>query len=191
MAEWLELKASALHSALCHWREDGTRNSNMDTLRIELIESQKVRSYLLKWKLLIISGVGGAALGFSGNTSGPRDAHMALAILPIACAYVDLLCWHLSLRNKIIGLFFKNSVHSPLHLQQYEEFYADVFPSGGKNFSLEQFGLWGLTIFVSITVIPVGILVGGEDWCPLKWPTTLFYGSGLVGFASALFIRLR
>ncbi len=41
----------------------------LDTLRNELIETQKVRSDLMKWKLLIVSGVGGAALGFS--RSGP------------------------------------------------------------------------------------------------------------------------
>ena len=77
----------------------------MDALRPELIETQKIRSDLMKWKLLIVSGIGGAALGFSGsNGNAPTGAHLALAIIPIACFYVDLLCRHLSLRNKAIGM---------------------------------------------------------------------------------------
>lgn len=163
----------------------------METLRNELIESQKVRSDLLKWKLLIIAGVGGAALGFSSASPGPRNAHLALAILPLACAYVDLLCRHLSLRNKAIGLFFEHSFHSPSHLKQYEAFYAKLSSSAWKNYSLESLALLGLTVFISIAIIPIGILTGGgEDWSPYKWPTGLFYGSGLVGLVSAIGIQL-
>jgi len=56
----------------------------MQTLRTELIETQKVRSDLLKWKLLIVAGIGGAALGFFGSSSGhPSNAHLAL-IAPVS-----------------------------------------------------------------------------------------------------------
>jgi hypothetical protein len=70
----------------------------VDTLRTELIESQKARSDLLKWKLLIVAAAGGSALGFSGPEKSD-NAHFALAVLPLACAYVDLLCRSLSLRT--------------------------------------------------------------------------------------------
>ena len=80
----------------------------MITLRTELIEAQKARSDLMKWKPLIVAGVGGAALGFSGNNDAAANAHFALAVLPLACAYVDLLCRSLSLRTKAVGLFIEH-----------------------------------------------------------------------------------
>jgi hypothetical protein len=161
----------------------------MDTLRNELIESQKVRTDLLKWKLLIVSGVAGAALGFSGDK--PSRAHLALTILPLACAYVDLLCRHLSLRNKAIGIFIeKSTTHSSAHLRDCEAFYADLSRSAWESHSLESLALLGLTAFVSIAVVPVGILAGDESWCPWTWPTALFYGSGIVGLAGAILIEV-
>ncbi len=161
----------------------------VETLRSELIESQKVRSDLLKWKLLIVSGVGGAALGFSGVA--PANAHLALAVLPLACAYVDLLCRHLSLRNKAIGVFVeKSTTHTFAHLREYESFYSDLSKNAWKNNSLESIALLGLTAFVSIAVVPVGILVGNESWRPWTWPSSLFYGSGIVGLISSILIQI-
>ena len=160
----------------------------MDTLRNELIQSQKVRSDLLKWKLLIVSGVGGAALGFSGRN--PSSAHLALAVLPLACAYVDLLCRHLSLRNKVIGLFFREYSHSSPDLRNYESFYKNVNKAWGAS-SLESLALLGLTAFVSIVIVPVGILSGDNSWAPWSWPAGLFYASGVVGLVVSIFIQKK
>src|SRR4051812_2122717 len=107
----------------------------MESLRNELIESQKVRSDLVKWKLLIVSGIGGAALGFSGDR--PGSAPLALAILPLACAYVDLLCRHLSLRTKSIGIFIKNCAQSPADLKEYERWYSKLATTAWRGNSLE------------------------------------------------------
>lgn len=77
----------------------------MSNLRTEIINAQQVRSDLLKWKLLLVAGLGGASLGFSGNqVSG---AELALCVIPFVCVYVDLLCRHLNLRNMIIGAFLR------------------------------------------------------------------------------------
>jgi len=40
----------------------------MSALRDEIIEAEKARSDFLKWKLIIVSGLGGAGLGFTGKT---------------------------------------------------------------------------------------------------------------------------
>ena len=68
----------------------------MDSLRAQITESQKVRSDLMKWKLLIIAGIGTAGLGFD-NFKFP-DAHMVLCLIPLVAVYVDALCAHLSLQ---------------------------------------------------------------------------------------------
>ena len=159
----------------------------MNTLRTELIESQKVRSDLLKWKLLIVSGVGGVALGFSGNN--PGNSHLALSVLPLACFYVDLCCRHLSLRNKAIGIFIRKGKHTESHLKAYEEYYSEVSTRVWRKLSLESVALMGLTTFVSIIIVPIGILAGGHSWLPWTWPSGLFYSAGLTGLIGTIALQ--
>ena len=159
----------------------------MQSLRTELIEAQKVRSDLLKWKLLIISGVGGASLGFSGNA--PTNSHFALSVLPLACFYVDLCCRHLSLRNKAIGLFIEKGEHQELHLAAYESYYAQISNNAWGNFSFESVALIGLTVLVSFVIVPIGILTGGHEWSPWSWPSGLFYTAGCLGILGTLGVQ--
>ena len=163
----------------------------MDTLRSELIETQKVRSDLMKWKLLILAGIGGAALGFSGST-GPNNSHLALAIIPVACVYVDLLCRHLSLRNKIIGKFIEKHQTNGSLLGDYERFYARNSVDVWKLGSFESVALVGCTVFVSIAIIPVGILAAGgvTSWILYAWPASLFYGAGAAGISLSIWIYI-
>ncbi|KVG89103.1 hypothetical protein WJ36_25755 [Burkholderia ubonensis] len=158
-----------------------------DILRTELIELQKVRSDLLKWKLLIVAGVGGTALGLSGQGSG-QDSYLALAVIPLACAYVDLLCRHLSLRIEIIRSFIRSFIagrvgESPVH--EFERFYRDRKESW-KKWSLESQALIGSTLILSVAVAVVGIkILASRDphWCLMSWRAALFYGSSLMGIA--------
>jgi hypothetical protein len=163
------------------------RSDTMNTLRSELIESQKTRSDLMKWKLLIVAGIGGAALGFSGE--GPGNAHFALAVLPLACAYVDLLCRNLSLRTKAIGLFIEHGAHDSAPLRAYEKFYRDIHDSVWGRMSLESWALRWSTVLISIAIVPVGILAGSSRWHPLSWPSGLFYASSVLGLVVALWIE--
>ena len=77
--------------------------SPYDPLRTELNAAQKARDELMKWKVVAVTLVGAAALGFS--ESSPSGAHLALAVIPFACAYVDLLCRNLSVRSKRVSRF--------------------------------------------------------------------------------------
>jgi len=159
----------------------------MDTLREEIIESQKTRSDLLKWKLVIVAGIGGAALGFSDK--GPGNAHFALAVLPLACAYVDLLCRSLSLRNKAIGLFIEHGEHESDGERAYEAFYRDIHDVAWNKASLEAWALRWSTVLISIAIVPVGVLAGGSAWQPWVWPSGLFYASSLLGLVVGLCIE--
>lgn len=157
----------------------------MDTLRMELIESQKARMDLMKWKLIIIAIIGGAGLGLSGGApnSGPANAPLSLAVLPIACVYVDLLCRHLSLRNKAIGRFIETAAHDSTVLQQYERYYAIISLEAWRGMSFESIALRVCTTVVSIAIIPLGILASGFTPSPGSniWPPALFVLSGLGG----------
>lgn len=59
-----------------------------------------------------------------------------------------------------------------------------------RKFSLESVALLGLTLFVSIVVIPIGILVGNHSWNPFSWPTGLFYCSGFLGILSTFALQI-
>jgi hypothetical protein len=159
----------------------------MDTLREEIVESQKTRSDLLKWKLIIVAGIGGAALGFSGK--GPGNAHFALAVLPLACAYVDLLCRSLSLRNKAIGLFIEHGEHEFDGQRAYEKFYRDIHDVAWNKVSLEAWALRWSTALISIAIVPVGVRAGALPWQPWFWPSGLFYASSVLGLVASLCIE--
>ena len=70
----------------------------------EIIETQKARSSLLQWKLIISSALGAAGLGLTNEDNSCKIG--LLALIPLACAYVDLLCTNLNLRIILIGKYF-------------------------------------------------------------------------------------
>ena len=103
----------------------------MNTLRQEVLESQKVRSDLLTWKLILVAALGTAGLGFTKNGEGFDNLHLILCLIPFVCLYVDLLCRHLSLRVIVIGSFVRT--YKPDNefgvLSDYEKFINKVLYS--------------------------------------------------------------
>lgn len=75
----------------------------MSQLSDEIVESQKARSELLKWKAISVAALGAAGLGLSGPTVPQAD--FALCFIPLVSAYIDLQCRHLSLRIMVIGTY--------------------------------------------------------------------------------------
>lgn len=82
---------------------------NIEAFREEIIETQKARSDLLKWKLVITAALAAVGLGVTTSSSNKPsvDIDLALCLIPFVCAYVDLLCYHLNLRMFVINKFFK------------------------------------------------------------------------------------
>jgi hypothetical protein len=143
----------------------------MDTLREEIIQAQTARSDLLKWKLVLVGGVGAAGLGFAG-AEGPAKADLVLAVIPPACVYVDLLCRHLSLRMLVIGAFIRGTTAAEARmLRDYE---TDV-ERKRPTFALEEWAIAWSTLVFSITVSGYGLYVLGDE---VGW---VFFGSGVVG----------
>jgi hypothetical protein len=156
----------------------------MDTVRQELLQAQKVRSDLLKWKLLIVAGIGGAALGFSGN--GPGKSYLALAVLPLCCAYVDILCWNLFRRIKSIGIFFEHAAHSSVDLRRYEIFFHKMGKHFGRGVSLEMWASLVSTVAISVAVWLIGTKLGASG----SWEILLFWISAGLGAALTIFLAI-
>jgi hypothetical protein len=54
----------------------------IDKLRDEIIESQKAKTDLLKWKLILVAGIGAAVLGFgSSSQSQMHKPGLLLALI--------------------------------------------------------------------------------------------------------------
>ncbi len=89
-------------------------SSVFEGLRNEIIEAEKARIDLLKWKLIVVAGLAGIGFGFfnnapsADNSQGNEISHLALSVIPWACLYVDLLCYNLQIRMIVISLFMQN-----------------------------------------------------------------------------------
>jgi hypothetical protein len=85
-------------------------------LRNEIIESEKARADLFKWKIVLVASLGAIALGLESALGGedaatkdPPITHTyVLCLIPLVCLYVDLLCSHLNLRIMVIGRYFQS-----------------------------------------------------------------------------------
>jgi hypothetical protein len=77
----------------------------MEELRAEILEAERSRSDLLKWKLVLVAGLGAIGIGVQTNSG---RVPLVLIGIPLVCAYVDLLCRHLTLRVHVIGQFLRS-----------------------------------------------------------------------------------
>jgi hypothetical protein len=149
----------------------------MAELRDEIIASEKIRADLLKWKLIIVSTLGAAGLGFGsfGTQSGNAlpYAHLVLGCIPLACVYVDLLCKHSWERIMVIGQYKRSYASDSEHA--YETIVQQARDSG--IFSLEDWALSWSSYFLSVAVGLAGILMHAR---PGAW---LLLVSGVIGMA--------
>lgn len=98
----------------------------------EIIESQKARSELLKWKIIVVSILATAGLGVSKDI---EKLELAFCIIPLVCAYVDALCLHLNLRIFTIGKWHSLELGKDLddeytYMKYYEKFTDHAYQCG-------------------------------------------------------------
>ena len=145
----------------------------------QLKSAQQDRLQLLRWKLLIIAGVGAPALGFASyNVTG---SHLALAIIPLACLYVDILCRELSVRSKRIGRFLAHHQNDDEMARAFETYYKAT----KKGASLESFALVSSTVTASILVFLIGMVKSIKTLCPFTFDIL-----GMVVFVLSFFVGL-
>lgn len=115
------------------------------TLRSEIVESQKFKIDLMKWKLLLAAGLGTAALGIEKD----RGVPILLGLVPLVCAYVDVICYHTDLRVLAIGRFCRRKLPAAELAREYE-----VYCQGQRNvFKLENFALYWATFALSVLTV--------------------------------------
>ncbi len=117
---------------------------NGDSLRTEIVESQKFTVDLEKWKIILVAALGSVALGIS-NDFNVRPA--VLALIPLVCAYVDVLVYHNGLRIMAISHFLQGTPGDEF-AKRYEKFCEH----NRRVFPLEEYALFVTTLVVSVAV---------------------------------------
>lgn len=155
----------------------------MEAFKNEIVEAEKGRTDLLKWKLILVAALGAIGLGISNLSSTAKpilSLHLTLCLIPLVCVYVDLLCKHLQMRILVISAFFqKNNADETSCFYSYESFCERVRPV----FDLEDWAQQWSTQFLSVLIIVAALI--------LKLPKTDFLVlvfSGICGIVFTLLI---
>lgn len=162
-------------------------------LRTEIIECQKSKVDLLKWKLILTAGLGAAGLGAAGRGLGQAGSGMPLlwALVPLVCAYVDIVCYHNDLRIMVIAQFLRSDAQAGSFARAYEQ-----SCQGRRHFFLlENFAMYWGTLALSI-LVALGPWVmlwmpqvdNPERWAAASTPLTM---AGCVGLMASAGIRFH
>jgi hypothetical protein len=161
----------------------------LEGFRTEIIEAEKGRIDLLKWKLILIAGLGTVGLGLSSSVKASNSVlstHLLLCLIPLVCIYVDSLCQHLQMRILVISEFFQNYQNQQniddniIYLHAYEKFCNEVRPV----FYLEDWAQQGSTIIFSLVTLMFAIVstsLGKDRYA--------FFVSGLMGIVLTIVLE--
>uniref|UniRef100_UPI004056DBDE hypothetical protein n=1 Tax=Candidatus Electronema sp. TaxID=2698783 RepID=UPI004056DBDE len=135
-----------------------TAKDQLGDLRNEIVESEKSRMDFLKYKLIVIASLGAIGLGFSEqHTNAKIEPDYILCIIPFICAYVDLLCYHNTIRILVIACFLDYN-NDP-----YEGYIGQLDhnnPYGGARylFNMEDFVLHWSSIAISFFLFSYSLI---------------------------------
>ena len=122
-------------------------------LRDEIIETEKSRSDLIKWKIILIAATGAAALGVGVELRPDVRAPVALlALVPFLCLYVDAVCFHLDLRILAIAAFLRTRLPE----QDPASIYELEITNEREAFDLESVALRYTTLGLCVLLIILG-----------------------------------
>jgi hypothetical protein len=141
------------------------------SLRTEIIESQKSQADYLKWKLISVGAIGTITLASNG------DGNRLLACLvPLLCAYVDLISFHLMIRIIAIGAYLRERG------DRYEIYTFTLREKSGQNpYIFEVTALHGSSLAFDVIILVTGF-VSIFTKHPLSYPVSItFIFCGLAG----------
>lgn len=158
-------------------KEEIAAKNELECLRIEILESQKARIDLLKYKLFAIAALGAIGLGLGEKLNHPRiDPDVILCIIPFVCIYIDLLCCHNTMRILVIARFLNYSG------DPYEKYIGMLGKNNnhhkkgaGYYFELEDFSLHGSSILLGGLLALYGCVI-------LLFPSLLYEVKANTGY---------
>lgn len=143
-------------------------------LRTEIVEAEKTGADFLKWKLIGTATVASIALSMSSPTSpAAPDALLMLCLIPLICAYVDMVSLDLVIRIIVIAAFLRDKE------DPYELFVQRLRGSDENPFSFAPTAIHLSSITVNLLIIAVGIFGTTRSWPRLH--VTTFLVAGILG----------
>ena len=142
-------------------------------LRTEIVESEKARIDFLKYKLMAIASLASIGLGFGAyqHNDIKIPADYVLCVIPFVCAYVDLICYHNTLRILVIANFLK-------YYDDPYEGYITKLTDARYLFNMEDFVLHWSSVVVSCFVALYSLVPFATD--KTKGMTFLLVGLGTI-----------
>lgn len=127
---------------------------DFSNLFTELQNAQSSRDALMKWKLIVIAVLGSAGLGFVDSKT-TFNFELIMAVIPLACVYIDLLCRNLSVRTKRINHFIASLPPGESMDIRFARFYEGIKKKSKQSF--ESYALVWSTVAVSLIIGAIGI----------------------------------
>lgn len=129
----------------------------IEKLRDEIVESEKARTDLMKWKLILVAAIGAASFGIGSNVpTGSNPPFVLLALVPFVCLYVDAICIHTEIRIITIARFLRTGGKGSLGANSIARKYEEYCTEFRARFSLEGFALLITTLGLSLLVFILG-----------------------------------
>lgn len=164
------------------------------SFRNQIVETQKVCSGLMKWKLVLVAGIGTVGLGIHrGDLPHPV---VVLMLIPLVCVYVDALCAHRSLRIQASGAFTAENPastgnHEGQFARNYERFNDELRTQRGLR--LESLALHWSTAFASVLSLGLGLLLmsgGPQAHFPPNLSFAALVVSGILGLTCTILVSV-
>ena len=144
------------------------QNEEIEWLREEIVESEKTQADFLKWKFILIAAVGSVSLGFtSGSNYSSEGAQILLCVVPLLCAYVDLISLHIMGRIITVGKYLVCIGN------EYERFvFAVRGRTGTSPYAFEAIALHGSSFVLNAVLLSLGFVLpetGTGTTAPFGW----------------------
>ncbi len=150
-------------------------------LRREIVEAQRIGADFLKWKLIATATVASVAVGFWKADSPPAiDAKFLLCLIPLICAYVDMVSLDLAVRTMVIANFLRTRCHDA-----YEKHVHSLRDHSTNPFSAAPIAIHASSGIASALVAFTGLYgASNRNWDPVA--VSAFQMFGILGIALAV-----
>lgn len=106
-------------------------------LKEEINQTHQTIYDIAKWKLILVSSISGLSLGLTVEKQ-TRDFHLLLLIVPLVCAYSDLVYYQNLLRIFVLATFLRTRKAASDVVVEYEQFVQKTRRKKVFNFELSS-----------------------------------------------------
>lgn len=159
-------------------------------LKQEINQTHQTIYDIAKWKLILVSSIAGLSLGLTVDNQ-TKEFHLLLLIVPLVCAYSDLVYYQNLLRIFVLATFLRNRKSSPNVIVKYEKYVRNTRKKKVFNFELSSQLLSSL-VFSFAAIISIYLEVKHPTFLPeaSAAPLRIISAGWAVGIALIIWVYL-